>query len=135
MTFLRERNLWLEVFRGKKCEIIFLKDLDVRCHPAGLHGSKSCPLISFLYNFHWFFPLYIDLVAFLWWPLYVLTMCELWSSLFLFVRMVTKIKEVSEDDSWWFHLISVAPIFDHIWKAGPHLICTTAPSCYNPLFD
>ena len=113
--------------RGKKCEIIFLKDLDVRCHPAGLHGSKSCPLISFLYNFHWFFPLYIDLVAFLWWPLYVLTMCELWSSLFLFVRMITKFKEVSEEDSWWFHLISVAPFFDHIWKAGPHLICTTAP--------
>ena len=119
----------------RNVRLFFLKDLDVRCHPAGLHGSKSCPLISFLYNFHWFFPLYIDLVAFLWWPLYVLTMCELWSSLFLFVRMVTKIKEVSEDDSWWFHLISVAPIFDHIWKAGPHLIWTTAPSCYNPLFD
>ena len=54
-------------------------------------------------------------------------MCELWSLLFLFVRIVTKIKELSEDDSWWFHLISVAPFFDHIWKAGPHLICTTAP--------
>ena len=81
----------------------------------------------FSIQFSLIFPSLYWFGCFLWWPPYVWAMCELWSSLFLFVRIVTKIKEVSEDDSWWFHLISVAPFFDHIWKAGPHLICTTAP--------
>ena len=94
--------------------------------------QRGCRVLGVVHSF-FFYSTFTDFSSlhwfgcFLWWPPYVWAMCELWSSLFLFVRMVTKIKEVSEDDSWWFHLISVAPIFDHIWKAGLHLICTTAP--------